>query len=367
MMTTTKHATNHGFFGQVIAQNISSQAKKALVDVGGQGDCGFRAVAAGIVDNFLINPRLKGDLLGNLLPRHYNYFPQHRHNVSGLITPAERMEQLITQVRMPELIQTLAYTLRQIAVDELCAKPAHYRGAFANQHEQTAPEIMRKPSTWIDETAIAALSNALDLPIEVNMVSHGKELPVRLQYNISSKNQGVVMQLQDVHYMPRVTHSERFTTVKSQQASRIKAAEDVASTDPSLTEILTKIAEENKHLVHEFENTRNRLSAMVAAGELNKQDLLAIYIKGMATSDYLPGRVKYIGIEHGNQDFFAAIMKAQQGVAAVELSTASYDEQVINELVHGIARAVSIGHMNAADVFAEIDNKEHSRSSRVLG
>ncbi len=369
-MTTATPPTNPGFFGQVLVQTpfqVAKSAKKTvLVDVGGQGDCGFRAVAAGLVDNFVTNPRMRGDLLNKVLPQHFNYFPQHRPTVVGLTTPAERMQQLINQVRMPELIQSLAYTLRQIAVDELCAHPANYRGAFANQHEYTSPEQMRKASTWIDESAIAALAQALDVPIEVKVVSRGKELPLRLQYNEASRNAQLVVQLQNGHYIAHVTHGELFMTVKQRPLTNVKVFADDAKHDSSLEDILAVIAEEDKYLLHEFESTHNRLTAMVVAGELSKQDLLVIYIKGMTSSDYLHGRVKYVGTEHGHQHFFAALLQAQKGTEVVELPTATYEDQVVNELVRGIARAVSIGQMSMVDVFAAIDNKEESRSQRIL-
>lgn len=343
------HATP-GFFKKPVANPLGTadaSKKPILVDVGGNGDCGFRAAAAGFIDNFISNKRIKSELLNKVLFHHFGYFPDQRLVAPGLLTPAERMQQLIKHVAMPELVKALAYTFRQLAVDELVANPAQYRGAFANRTEQTEPATMRKPSTWIDESAIAALAQALNLPIEVKVVERGKELPMRLQYNAMATKPGVSMQLQAGHYIPFLTHAADFSGVKAPSVNVTKPVEPVDTNDRNLPEILALIAEDDQRMLDSFDNTHHRLTAMVNAGELTKADLLAMYIKGMANSDYLQGRVKYVGIEHGSQDFFEKVISAaKRGTDIVSLPH-DHDEQIVQELVHGIARATSIGHMNA--------------------
>jgi|GEM_PF-1581518 len=360
-----------GFFNTLVANPLGTTdagKKPVLVDVGGNGDCGFRAVAAGFIDNFISNERIKSDLLGRVLSRHFRHYPNQKPVAPGLVTPAERMQQLIKQVPMPELVQTLGFTFRQLAVDELVKNPAQYRGAFADRTEQTAPAIMRKPATWIDESAIAALAQALNLPIYVSVVERGKELPMLLRYNETAAGPGISIQLQAGHYIPRLRNAGLFSGVKISSANAAKPAEPVAMNDRSLPEILALIAEDDQRMLENFDNTHRRLTAMVTAGELTKADLLAMYIKGMKTSDYLQGRVKYVGIEHGNQHFFEAILTAERGVNIVSLPQ-DHDRQIIQELVHGIARATSIGHMHADEVFALLDEKEDlsARPRRAAG
>ncbi|WP_064088252.1 OTU domain-containing protein [Legionella feeleii] len=273
-----------------------------------------------------------------------------------------------------ECTRRLAYVLRQIAVDELCAHPEKYRGAFAsfedndqhaNEDREATPERMRQETTWIDESAIAALANALKLPIEVHVVTKNKELPMRLQYNASSDaTPEVVMQLQNGHYIPRVSQPARFMNISEQQKNMGPLQPVTQSVqDPPLSEILAKIAAEDQRLLEEFENTVNQLTASVIAGEVTKEELLEIYVKGMAKSDYLQGRVKYVGLEHGNQRFFEAIESAKPGakIKAVRLGSDSHDKQVVNELVHAIARAISIGQLDPGVVFAKIEHDEDFR------
>ena len=330
------------------------RAGPAFVDVGGYGDCGFRSVAAGIIDGFLHHPRAYADLLSKVLAHHVGYFPAHRTTLPGLTTPTDRMQQLIKTIRMSELVPAMAYTLRQMAVTEMLASPSRYRGAFVQRHEGTTPDEMRKAGTWIDESSIAALAHVLDLPIEVHVVGRGKTLPMRLRYNdLGAAQAPVVMRLQDGHYTPRVHNKDRFEARISQRTHAVLPAEIKAPADRPLSEIYAEIAAEDKRLVDAFESAYDRLAVMVAAGELSKDDLLAMYIKGMATSDYLSGRVAHVCAEHGSQQFFDEIIQAQRGEQSSVLSAPGDD--TVNELVHALARAMTIGQMSEENVFAHVD------------
>jgi hypothetical protein len=360
----TRYST--GFFpgAHVESAYQSKPPKKSVfVNVGGNGDCGFRSVAAGLIDNFLNHPRANADLLAKVLNEHLNFFPEHKPTLPGLVTASERLKHMIRHVGMGEFLQSLAYTLRQMAVTEMCKHPELYRGAFVDNNEGTKPADMRKANTWINESSIAALSNVLALPIEVQVVTRQKTLPMCLHYNASETgNSPVVMQLQGGHYIPRVTSTELFKPVSSQPVRVIAPATETLAEDRSLAEIHAAIAIEDKRLVDAFEDAHHRLSTMVVAGELSKNDLLKMYVKGMATSDYLAGRVAYVGVEHGNQDFFDAIISTQRGVAQEDLPTG--DQHIMAELVHALARAITIGQMNADDIFAHMEDSLDTGSSR---
>jgi hypothetical protein len=349
--------TTHGFFRPKIGPSVSSVPEKqqSFVDVGGTGDCGFRAIVATLIDAVLTKSHINADALSKLLTHFFNYFPQYRSSRPGLVTPVERMMQLVNDVPMGELIQMLAFTLRQLTVTELCKHPERYRGAFVEEHEGTSPAEMRKASTWIDESSIAAAAEVLGMQIKTVVVERGKTLPMTLLYNESAKGAPAVIQLQHGHYIPAVTAKDRFTAIATQPA---KVVEEVASgeNDPSLSEIHAAIAAEDKRLVTVFEEAYHRLATMVKAGEITKDTLLTMYVKGMSASDYLAGRVRYVGLEHGNDVFFNAILNAQQGGKLRDvLPHEKHDEQITAELVHALARAIAIGQMSADKVFEPID------------
>ncbi len=365
--------TSPRFFGHsnLVSMTPETEVNKSVfVDVGGNGDCGFRAVAAGLIDSFLVHPRGNGQWLTKVLANHFSYFPEQRTKLPGLVTAAERMQHLINHrhLSMRELLQTMAYTLRQMAVTELCTHPALYRGAFVDRNEKTTPNDMREPTTWIDESSIAALAKALAMSIEVRVIERGKTLPMRLMYNHQGEGHpSLVMQLQDHHYKPRVTLSERFSAVSSPVVRDVCPVTNALPNDPSLSDIHAAIAAEDMRLVTEFKETYHRLAIMVAAGELNKNDLLAMYATNMANSDYLCGRVAHVGVEHGNQQFFDAILRTQRGIHQAVLPAGEHHQDIVNELIHAIARAITIGQMNADDVFARIDETKEAGSHSVVG
>lgn len=355
-----------GFFvdkiktGTPIAHAVKAQQNKVWVNVGGTGDCGFRSAAAAMIDNVLVKPRANQGLAEDLIKLHADYFEQQAIQIR-LLTSAEHLAKLVeAPIARAKFLSELAYALRQVTVDELITYPERYRGAFVAEHEGTAPEKMRLQETYIDESAIAAMAKVIKVPIEIQVVEPAKELFLELSYNAELKEpvgSPIVMQLlnHDRHYIPQVGKPEYFESIKPVPVSP-KVRNQAA--DPELTEILAKIAREDQRLLDEFAQTSKRLSTMVTAGEMTKESLIDIYVKGMKNSDYLEGRIK-----HGTQQFFEEIERARKGVkAAVQLPQENHDEQVTHELVHAIARAISIGQLDPALVY-EAEEKTSPRFS----
>lgn len=343
-----------------IASPVKGARSAEFIDVGGNRDSLFRSVAAAVIDNFLTRPRKQNnEFLSKLLSAYYLYFPQYRSSMPGLVTTADRMQQLINRMPMGELVQTIAYVLRQIAVTELCSKPLLYRSAFIEMHENNSSvEAMREQGTRIDESVLAALSYTLSMPIEVQVVERLKTLPLRRHYNLidDTQVQPVIIKRAGIHfYEPQITSTERFLSVGTQLSRSIQPVKNLEVNDPSLSELLVKIAEEDKRLVKSFEDRYRQLSLMVEAQELDLEKLLAIYVKGMSQSEDLLGRVACVSAEHGNQAFFDTILRAQHGESHAVNTTKTHDKAIVNELIHAIARALTIGQMSEDKVFAEIE------------
>ncbi|KTD28895.1 hypothetical protein [Legionella micdadei] len=74
-----------GFFNRVPAGAPLYQPKKpAFIDVGGIGDCGFRAAATAMVDNILERPARENQELANyLLKLHSIYFPSAKYTYTS--------------------------------------------------------------------------------------------------------------------------------------------------------------------------------------------------------------------------------------------------------------------------------------------
>jgi hypothetical protein len=368
-------AAKTGFFSRTppgLKTSRKSGARPVLVNVGGAGDCGFRAIAAGIVNKVLVENQNSPELRA-LLQRHYQYFPQHRipvrlptgpEGVRYILDPrATAFNNHSLQLNnraMAELIQTLAYTIRQMAVDEMVAHPEKYRGAFIGPENESMPtsvEAMRLAGTWIDETAIAAAAVATQFPIDVRVVAPGKEVPLCLHYGVQNSRQTpITIQLQNQHYIAQVNDPARFEKITSVAANTVYP-QKIKQTDPELKEVLTKIAKEDERLLKTFEDVKGRLTAAVAAGEVSREQLLTIYISGLNQSDYLQG---YVGIEHGNQKFFADLKANTSDLDIIRMQYDSQEDQITQQLVHAIARAVSINHLDPAEVFDKIEQDQES-------
>ena len=360
MVQKSTHFTS-AFFG--------SKSKLTYVNVGGNGDCGFRSVAAAMINNALfIKSSANQALAKKLLDLHAAYFEQRP--TRPLLTAVQRLDELL---KLPtyraQFLVELAYVLRQKAVDELSANPENYPGAFVAGNENTSPQDMRLQSTWIDESAIAALAKTLEVPIEVRVVEPTKELHAnqkkwRRNYNFEQDNSRsepalvsqsaspIIMQLQGNHYIPKVNNEEFFKSINRFHVEPLNSKIAANSNDPELEEVLAKIALSDQKILEEFQSTVKRLTAMVQAGEITKENLIDIYIKSLKNSDYLQGRIKYVGIEQGNQHFFEAIEARKSGVKPISpLPAQSHDESIVKELIHALARGVSIGHVNPDDVY----------------
>ncbi|MBA2656694.1 MAG: hypothetical protein H0U70_06865 [Tatlockia sp.] len=265
------------------------------------------------------------------------------------MTPTEHLYKLVeTPQARAKFLHELAYALRQEAVTEICSNLEKYRGAFVDEHEGTSLEEMRKPTTYIDEVAMHALSVVTQVPIAVHVVESSQDIPLRLAYNSHYAASPIVLKLQGKHYVPRVSQPEFFEAVVNQKIGALRPKVNKAFNDPAPKDIFAKIEKEDRRLQDEYERTSKRLFKMVELGELTLDKLVDIYVKNMGSSDYLQGRVKQVGIEHGNQYFFEKIQAAQQGLRS---NSPISDNFYLDELVHAIARALTLEQLDPQQVY----------------
>jgi len=355
------------------AEEKSSKHKAAharqIIDVGGNGDCAFRSVAAGILDH-LHSSRFSGNsalnkVIGKITKLLFQYYPQYK-STQPYATHVDRFQTLMRQVLAPELVGLLAYVLRQIAVGNMAQHPEIYKGAFVEKHEGTSVEQMRKAGTWVDECAIAALADALDISIQVSVSREHRELPLTLNYNKSEKNSlkpFVEIELKDHHYRPRVKNVRYFKSLSQRKAREIEA-KNIEHNDPELADILKKIASDNQRMAESFRQTKKALDYAYETGDIGVDELLELYVSAIGSSDYLQGRIKYIGLNLGNQSFFDNLInKHLSEKDETEKSKLTYKDELPRELIHALARAVSIEQIQEDKLFASIE--EHKNVLKV--
>jgi hypothetical protein len=282
-------------------------------------------------------------------------------------------------VNVPNFIAKVAYTLRQIAVEEIAAHPEGYPTVdfthatrVADEDKQTALEAMSLPTTWIDETAIAAIANALEVPVTVRVTEANKELFASRQYGPSAtdsvKQASVVeIRLQAKHYKPMLMRPDLFADVDAKNQQVCVPPADFTPNLPNADTFIAQTLAADAALVKAFTTQYALLDKKVQAAELNKTQLLAIYIHGVnkaGTSGYLAGRIRHIGLEYGNQDFFERALQDGKSGESPSRSNAcdDFDVVIVDELKHAIARAIAIGDLDALEMNTVLDSAQQTVS-----
>ena len=350
-------ASSQNFFQKAVQHSsLALTPSTAFINVGG---CGFRTLVEWLlhhVDGYLLHPRMKMKIVSIVLRHHFAYFPQHKLNITGLMTQIQCMKQLKDDV--PEFADTLVYTLRRIAFDELCADPVRYRSAFATLNKATTLEAMFQSMTTLDESGLAALAKVLHLTIVIQDVEPCKAIYALTRYQDNENSHtalpSVVMQRQDDgYYMLRTTHSTPLSLPKSPLTTiQAPVPQQTMVSNQSMSDIHAKLTDEDDALRARFE----RAYAALIATDIKKSDLFSVYFKHLVRCTDSPCHETPIGTEHGNQLFFAAIVR--QTKQPVFESSERYDEQITQELRIAIARAVSLGYLSLDDVHNCIDREE---------
>lgn len=332
---------------------LSQFGIRRCLNVGGEGDCGFRSVAAGIIENFLVHQHFDTNLLNKILEAYFRNYTDHQP--SKAMTSRAIMLKLLEDVPRPELVKTLAYSLRQLAVDELNCNPLSYPGAFMAFHRKMSFREMRQAGTWLDESAIVALAHRLHMPIEVRCTVPGKPLTapplLYAQDPFSLTIPKVVIQLEFGYYQSMLLDPFPFKSNLYSTPAEMVPVEYSGAFDKDLQEVMLMLEAEEKRMVVEFEILYRQLE-----GNLTTKELLSVFIRGMTVSDYWQGRLNCVNEKRCDQ-YFSMAIAAGRGVQISHPSSSSYDEEMKKELCHAIVRAISIGHMNVEDVFVEVDKR----------
>ncbi|WP_133130654.1 OTU domain-containing protein [Legionella yabuuchiae] len=317
----------------------------------GEYDSAFRALAAAVIDRTLSDQSIPEEVLKTLLSKHFKLFPDQKAGNHGLLTVSERMQQLLKQVSLSVLLQTLAFTLRQIAVDELCREPETYPLAFVNGNRPKSLSVMRHPETHLGEHAIVALSHALNCAIQVSVVEPDKSLPLKIRYD-GQTNVTLSLQRQGDVYMPYLKQTERFK--QALQYTRNVELEHLIENEEEIDvkQLIQRAGQEIEQIYTTYHHTSNNLKVMFDARELTQDDLLAIYLACIQPES---NTMKYSGTEYGNQAFFTAISAARSGTMPVAESPRINQNA---ELIHGIAMAVSFEQTSLEAAFEVLEQQQ---------
>ncbi|WP_058498709.1 hypothetical protein [Legionella gratiana] len=266
-----------GFFSNK-AQGHKPRGENGFINVGNEQ---FHAGAVALIDALYSPQRGNDAILKKILERFYHYFPRYITSQPFLTLP-ERMGILLNNARKSEIVECMAYVLRQITIDELCAHPLKYREVFDGFSAETVKNYLRDPKTKLPASAFNALAQALGITITLSFKEPGKELRKREIYvgeeESGSAKLDLLIQVQDDKYFPAVKHKEDFAYVGQLAVNVPKPVEDISEQEGTLEDVFKLIAQDNKELLQSYEQWRKTILSMVFADELTCEQLISLYI-----------------------------------------------------------------------------------------
>jgi hypothetical protein len=308
----------------------------------------FQATAVALIDYLQSNSQVNDATLKKILGRFYQYFPQYVNN-EHLTTPKERMARLLNNSRKSELVECMAYVLRQLAVDELYADHLNlnYRKIFANVTAETSKGHLRDPKVALHKSALIALEQTLGLPIILSFKEPGKELR-KLEKRTEYGQSALVLQIQEEDkYYPTVKRKADFTYV-GQLAVSAKPEVIPAEQEGTMADMLAAIQSDNQELLHAYEQQRHTILSMVKAGEITHQQLRDHYI---ALFPLLPHKASYI-------------MRLEHAIHPIIAGVSLDSEQRTVDLANTLASWIAANVIKEDQLFDRIENTQLSVLAR---
>ncbi|STY21491.1 Uncharacterised protein [Legionella steigerwaltii] len=171
-----------GFFNNraYVHHEPRPRAEYRFINVGTEQ---FHAVAVAMIDSLQSTSQRGNDaILKKILERFYLHFPKYINNQPYLTLP-ERMGMLLNSSRKSELVECMAYVLRQLTVDELYTHPLMYRDVFDGLSADTPKSYLRDPTVKLPSSALKALAQTLGISVTLSFKEIGKELRKREVYD----------------------------------------------------------------------------------------------------------------------------------------------------------------------------------------
>lgn len=270
----------NGFFNKPQPpQGLKTHEEYSVINVGTEQ---FHAAAAALIDSLHTIPRGNDAILKKILECFYQNFPKYA-NHQPYLTLSERMKILIDnhRNRPSELVECMAYVLRQLTVDELFRDPLKYIEVFLAFSPETLKSHLRDPQTQLPAKALDALAHALELNITLSYKEPGKECRRREEYigeTLSNHiRPNLTIQIQKDQYFPQVKDKKDFSHVGQLAISAPKALM-TREDEGTLADIFVLIERHMKQLVNSYEQWQTRILSMYVAKEINLVQLRNLFI-----------------------------------------------------------------------------------------
>jgi hypothetical protein len=157
------------------------------------------------------------------------------------------------------------------------------------------------------------------------------------------------IQIQDNKYYPAVTNAEKFAYVGKVAAPPPTPVENTNEQGQTLSSIIKMIAEHKKHRTQSHDQWCNTILRIAAAGELTREQLMALYIK------FLPVQLK-------NAISVTDLTQSRQN-SAIAGAPQEQEKYTIDRLADSIAAWIATGQVEPDDVFDQLEKENQSTMS----
>ncbi|MBA2648318.1 MAG: hypothetical protein H0U75_01760 [Legionella sp.] len=316
-----------------------------FIYVGGEQ---FHALAVALIDKLKKPTSQHNELIKRIVDSYLLNNPKAL-TIQAYVTPTERMTMLINSTRMTQLVEGMAFVLRQIALDEIFAHPTLYPEVFIDVDPNTPKSTLRQQDIPLHSKALGALATALGIELTLSYTEHGKELRKLEIYELiaQKKEPGLklALQIQNDQYFPKVINKTAFAYVgQKSNTLKLNALTNENKIEDTVKSCLDDIGLENKRLALAFNQTSKTLNSMVSAKEISKNDLVACFIKFLPQNSVTkPGEV------------YLANFKEQNKRPAKLTLTENHEHQEMGLLISSLSIWVSTGQVESDALFDHID------------
>lgn len=328
------------FFNTIAAPQESAVH---YIHIGGEQ---FHAAAVALIDH-LRYALMPANSLKKLLDGFFTHFPQYKPT-QAYLTPAQRMATLLSNPRKSELVECMAYTLRQLAVNELLAHPLNYPDVFANFTDKTSINSLRDLTTVLATEALDALAQALDIAIALSFKERNKPLRRCEIFNKECTTQ-LTLQVQAGIYYPQVRNKADFVYVGQLAINPPKPV--ICADEGSLASLMAVIDEYKKELAHDYAHMHKTLMCMNAAGELPKSKLINLYIS------FLPKDSGALRCERLIAELDATLDKNK-----LTLASADAESEFIHSITSALAGWLCTKQIDEEQFFARMEERPGTRA-----
>ncbi len=327
----------------------SQSIKASLHLVCKHQDACFKSLAVAIVDN--VSKALINDLMVKHLLEDYKSHFSTSVNYGSLKNRAdfEKLIRTMTPHETAQFVANLAFILRQRAIDKIICKPTEYREAFSKRANLQTVGEMRDPEYHLDvETAIAAVSDAYNLPITLRISTREKVIWARKSYKCSPGGPSMLLQLHDdtifLHLKEEAVN--RFNVIDRINVSAQKVRLH-QQPDPEIETIRREIDTTDQQFLNKLNEEKERINSMLKAEELTQEHLQAVFHKITNSGTVI-------------QSYLGVAKNAHYGPSSLNEPSRDSDKQI---LIEAIAALISSKQIDPDILYKQTEARETQQIS----